>query len=263
MKMIKNEDATKFFDSKNYIFNENSKLGIYIIHGFSSTTYEVKELLNHLCKLGFYVEANNLPGHGTTIDDCNHTKYTDWISFVEQDIARMYIKCDKVIVMGVSMGGLLAMNLAITFPLDGIVIAGSLLKFKKEFDVRIITRLFHKFKPKVIKKYQFDKYNMKHVDFYGYNAYPIIALNEMRKLVDNISIKLDKIKCPVLMIHSKDDKTALYNKNFQLIKNKLSNASVDSLVLDDAGHHLFDPDKKNAKIIFEKISTFVARIFNV
>ena len=30
------------FDPNNYEFNKNSKNGIYIIHGFSSTTYEVK-----------------------------------------------------------------------------------------------------------------------------------------------------------------------------------------------------------------------------
>ena len=32
------------FDSANYEFNKSSKIGIYMIHGFSSTTYEVLKL---------------------------------------------------------------------------------------------------------------------------------------------------------------------------------------------------------------------------
>ena len=36
------------FDKNNYEFNASSKLGVYIIHGFSSTTYEVKDLAEFL-----------------------------------------------------------------------------------------------------------------------------------------------------------------------------------------------------------------------
>ena len=32
------------FDSSNYEFNESGEIGIYMIHGFSSTTYEVLKL---------------------------------------------------------------------------------------------------------------------------------------------------------------------------------------------------------------------------
>ena len=61
----------KNFNTNNYLFNPNSKLGIYIIHGFSSTTYEVKKLAEYLGQQGYYVQADNLPGHGTSIEDCN------------------------------------------------------------------------------------------------------------------------------------------------------------------------------------------------
>ena len=33
-----------YFDTNNYEFNTNSNTGIYLIHGFSSTTYELKLL---------------------------------------------------------------------------------------------------------------------------------------------------------------------------------------------------------------------------
>ena len=39
---------TTRFDSNNYEFNHNSKIGVYLIHGFSSSTYEMKLLAEFL-----------------------------------------------------------------------------------------------------------------------------------------------------------------------------------------------------------------------
>ena len=69
--MNNNKYHTDKFDTNNYLFNPNAKNGIYLIHGFSSTTYEVKKLANYLAKKGYYVQADNLPGHATSIEDCN------------------------------------------------------------------------------------------------------------------------------------------------------------------------------------------------
>ena len=38
----------KYFDPNNYTFNESSRNGVYIIHGFTNSTYEVKELALYL-----------------------------------------------------------------------------------------------------------------------------------------------------------------------------------------------------------------------
>ena len=56
-----------------------------------------------------------MPGHGTTIEDCNSTKYYEWLNAVEKGVAEMYSACDKVIVMGVSMGGVLSLHLGSLF----------------------------------------------------------------------------------------------------------------------------------------------------
>ena len=43
--------------SGNYILNKESKKGIYIIHGFSSNTYEIRDIAKYLGKHGFFVVA--------------------------------------------------------------------------------------------------------------------------------------------------------------------------------------------------------------
>ena len=86
---MKETNISEKFDTNNYHFNPDSKFGIYLIHGFSSSTYEVKKLATHLSQKGYQVRADNLPGHGTTIEDCNSTKYYEWLNAVEKGVAEM------------------------------------------------------------------------------------------------------------------------------------------------------------------------------
>ena len=84
-----------YFDTKNYKFNTKSKNGIYIIHGFTNSTYETKELAEYLGKEGFYTQAINLPGHGTTPEDCNRVKFIDWIEYTSFCVYSNRVPPDK------------------------------------------------------------------------------------------------------------------------------------------------------------------------
>ncbi|RPG03794.1 MAG: alpha/beta fold hydrolase [Pelagibacteraceae bacterium TMED246] len=260
---MKKNNISENFDSNDYHFNLDSKLGIYLIHGFSSSTYEVKKLALHLSEKGYQVRADNLPGHGTTVEDCNSTKYQEWLNSVEKGIAEMYSKCDKVIVIGVSMGGVLSLHLGSLFPLDGIISASALFKFKNEFNVRFINRIFNKIKKTVPKKSTFnpDLVKAQNIQFYGYNHYPLCALNEMRKMIDKVKLTLKKISSPLLLIHSTIDQTAPF-ENLEIIKQELTISNLETLVVNETGHNIYDTDKNDKKVIFDKIDQFIERIFN-
>ena len=261
---MNHNEFTDKFDVNNYSFNTNSHLGIYLIHGFSSTTYEVQKIAQHLADQGYQVRADNLPGHGTSIQDCNNTSHTEWLSFVEQGVAEMYSSCDKVIVIGVSMGAVLALHLGTIFPLDGLISASALFKFRSEFDVRVLARLFHKIKPSIPKKSTFQPNKLKLVTsgFYGYNKYPVSALNQMRMLVDKVRLTIHTISSPLLLIHSKQDQTAIFD-NFNIIKNSLRTPNLDTLVLEEAGHNVFDTQGKDQAILFNAVDNFIKDKFDV
>ena len=71
----------KRFDSNNYELNPGKKTGVYLIHGFSSTTYELKLLGELLADQDYHIVLNNFPGHGTNVDDCNKYQYNDWLDY--------------------------------------------------------------------------------------------------------------------------------------------------------------------------------------
>tara|TARA_B100000953_G_scaffold205635_1_gene169613 strand:+ start:131 stop:916 length:786 start_codon:yes stop_codon:yes gene_type:complete len=261
---MSNKEHTSRFDTNNYSFNKDAKLGIYLIHGFSSTTYEVRKLAKYLANQGYQVRADNLPGHATTITNCNATSYKEWLSFTEQKIASMYSDCDKVIVIGVSMGAVLALHLGTIFPLEGIVAASAVFKFKNEFDVRVLIRLFHRFKKHIPKKSTFNPNQLKvlHNKFYGYTHYPLSAVNEMRKMVDKVQPQLSKISSPILLINSTIDQTAKF-ENHLIIKKSLTTKKVKTLILHNTGHNLFDTKSDEKKQIFVSVDNFIKDNFHV
>ena len=238
------------FDKNNYEFNTSSKLGIYILHGFSGTTYEVKELAEFLGTNGYHTIANNLPGHGTNIEDCNRIKYQDWIGKVKQDVAELSSKCDKVFVIGNSMGGVLSLYLASLFPLNGFVAAGTVLKFQNHFTIKYVVPFVSYFMPSRIK----NKVT-KAVQYYGYEKYPLKALNQFRKMNTKIIPLIKKIKVPGMLIHSNSD-TLSIKENITIIKDNMTDKSIKTLYVEKAHHNMFDknPDQK---LIFNEVLQFL------
>ena len=67
-------DHTERFDTKDYRLNKDSKIGVYLIHGCTRSTYEIKDLAHFLADKGYRASAGNLPGHGTTGETGNSIK---------------------------------------------------------------------------------------------------------------------------------------------------------------------------------------------
>jgi carboxylesterase len=61
---------------------------------------------------GFDVSVPCLPGHGTVVEDMLYTTWADWSSAAEAAYATMAAQHDRVVVVGLSMGGTLAAWLA-------------------------------------------------------------------------------------------------------------------------------------------------------
>ena len=135
-------DQTKFFDTTSYEYNKGSKTGNLLIHGFTNTTYELKKLISFLTSKNYHVIAENLPGHGTTVSDCNSTSYLEWIEFVEKRFAHLSSHCEHTFVCGISMGALLAMHLSVVFPINGLISAAPVLEFNKPFKINILNPIF-------------------------------------------------------------------------------------------------------------------------
>jgi carboxylesterase len=97
-------------------FWQGGPVGVLLVHGFTATPSEVHPLGQYLHARGFTVAGPLLPGHGTTPQDANRTRWQAWVEAVEASYRQLVARCDTVFLGGESMGGLLALYLAAEHP---------------------------------------------------------------------------------------------------------------------------------------------------
>jgi carboxylesterase len=103
------------------------------LHGFSGTPYEVHPLAHALAEAGFVVHAPLLPGHGNDPAALNRTVWRTWLAGAVEtwDALRAHEGENGLtrIVVGGSMGGLLALHLSVVRAIDGLVLLAPALRF--------------------------------------------------------------------------------------------------------------------------------------
>jgi carboxylesterase len=91
-------------------------VGVLVLHGFTGNPSSMRGLADAMVALGHHVEMPRLPGHGTTIEDMLDTTWADWTGEVAAAHARLTGRVDRIVVMGLSMGGSLTLWSGLTLP---------------------------------------------------------------------------------------------------------------------------------------------------
>jgi carboxylesterase len=95
---------------------ERALRGTLVVHGFTGTPFEVRLLGEALAARGFAVEGPKLSGHAGTTADLAASRWPDWVASAERALERLAERCQRVAVCGLSMGALVAMELARRHP---------------------------------------------------------------------------------------------------------------------------------------------------
>ena len=102
-----------------FFLKGKKKTAILLIHGWTSTPYEFRDLGRHLNQQGYAVSAPLLSGHGTTPEDLKSTTLEDWMQDVRKEYERLTKEYDCIFVGGSSFGGTLSLLLASEKPIQG------------------------------------------------------------------------------------------------------------------------------------------------
>jgi carboxylesterase len=86
--------------------------GVLVLHGFTGSPYSMRPLADVLANRGFNVELPLLPGHGTTVEDLVPLRWGDWTTAAAESLDVLAARSRRVAVVGLSMGGGLAVWLA-------------------------------------------------------------------------------------------------------------------------------------------------------
>lgn len=87
--------------------HQGGSVGALVLHGFTGHPGSMRGVAEALAGAGFTVELPLLPGHGTKVEDMIPTGFVDWIGAAEATFQDLAARCERVVVVGLSMGGAL------------------------------------------------------------------------------------------------------------------------------------------------------------
>jgi len=91
---------------------EGGSHGVLLLHGFGDTPQTLTLLARRLAKSGYGVFVPLLPGHGRTMQAFRRSRADEWIEAARESLYLMRARYATVSVVGLSMGGALAVIIA-------------------------------------------------------------------------------------------------------------------------------------------------------
>lgn len=216
------------------------KIGILFLHGYTGGRYELLPLIEYLSsRYEFILEAPEYPGHGLNllIKDTNEDM---WYERAQKSYEILREKSDVVIVIGFSMGG---------------VIAGLLAKIEQPDKLILIAPAYENINIQQLVKspYRFIN-NMRHADLkiLEFMLLRTIKINyksflAFKKLQQSALYIPEQIDTMTLIIHGTIDGLVPIDKSRDLVS-RIKNARLVEI---DRGPHEICLSKVNYKVFYE------------
>lgn len=195
---------------------EGNRLGILLIHGFTATTAEVRLLAERLHNENYTISAPLLPGHYTTPEELNETRWIDWVDHVDFAYQMLAQRCQKVFVGGESTGAVLSLYLASKYP----EIAGVMAYAPA---IRLQMSLLNKLKLYAASPFipHLDKASIDaNENWQGYSVNPLKAAIQLLQLQRATLKRLRLITQPVMVVQGRLD-TTIHPKSGKIIHSKI------------------------------------------
>ncbi|HET9443219.1 MAG TPA: alpha/beta fold hydrolase, partial [Acidimicrobiales bacterium] len=178
--------------------------GVLVLHGLTSTPQSMRGLGEALAAAGLTVEVPLLPGHGTTLDDLKATRWEDWCSAAELAFVELESRCDRVAVVGLSVGAMLGCWLAAHRPsLAALVVVNPFVEPPAEGFLDILRRTLEagvETGPAVA-----NDIAMPGSRELAYDGIPLASLLSVHEAQAELAPRLGDIGCPVLIMTSRQD----------------------------------------------------------
>ncbi|HEY9292893.1 MAG TPA: alpha/beta fold hydrolase [Microlunatus sp.] len=251
-------------------------IGVLLIHGFTGSPASLRPWAEHLAAAGYRVRVPRLPGHGTSWQELNLTRWQDWYATVKRSYAELSAETTKIVVGGLSMGGALALRLAARqrvrerralhrarqtdrpteqppTPLVGLCLVNPALH---NADPRLSMLPLLKLLTGSVAGISGD-IAQPFADELAYNRTPLRALSSMLQLWDLTIAGLHRVDQPILLFRSQHDHV-VGPASIRILRERVSSGDITEHQLQKSFHvATLDYD---ADFIFSESARFIGRV---
>lgn len=178
------------------------KRGILFIHGFTGNTQEIQPLAQYISEhtADYIYSLPTLTGHGFELN-LKGIHYSHWLRDAENEYRKLAKKADEITIVGFSMGGVLALYLALKYRVEKIVLLSASLKY---IDMKQIYKIAMEWIKKRNNLTDEEK-NVFRENYYRFkNIRPMTFLN-FTEIVRAVSPYLKNIHQPIMIVQGLKD----------------------------------------------------------
>lgn len=231
-------------------------VGCVLVHGFTGTPLEMRAMGEFLAERGHTVIGVRLAGHATHIEDMMRTRYQDWLASAEDGYHMLRERCEKIFMLGLSLGGAISLTMANRLPLAGVVAMSTPYHLPVRWARKNpwLVHLLAPIKPSMAKNQRPWHTPGLQEDHISYSRNPVRSGYELYKLLKVMQNELPRINIPTLIVHSHDDLYILEH-HADLVYNGIG-SEEKQLVWTDNCSHAVTRDGDTSRV-FEPIAAFL------
>ncbi|WP_408007705.1 alpha/beta hydrolase [Pseudalkalibacillus sp. A8] len=207
-------------------------IGCLCLHGFTGSPYEVEPLVTFLKEnTNWIVVSPTFPGHDTKDGRMERVTYQEWIHTAEMELRALQEKCNKIYVVGFSMGGIIAGYLAASNQIDRLVLLSAAAHYVSPSRLvqDIKSMLQDLFKGNLYENEMFQRYLRK------FKGTPLSMTFQFRSLIRSLRPYLKKIITPTLIIQGECD-GVVPKKSAHYIYNTIRSKNKEIILLPQSKH---------------------------
>jgi len=236
-------------------------LGGLLLHGFTSHINCIDPAEPRLKKLGWPYRTPILRGHGTKPDDLEGVVWQDWLADGEKALHQLLQECEKVVPVAISMGSLVALNLAVKYPdkIAGLVcIAPALKTTSKTASLAPLVARFQKtWQPGFDPKSYFDLEQAKTSQNYAQAPWnTVVQFLNFAKHTYNPTL-VSQLKMPIQIIASTNDRT-IDHRTAQWLYDKVSSPDKNLSWFHRSGHEMLRDAEREQ--VLDVVQAFLTRL---
>lgn len=206
----------------------NPRAACLLLHGFGGGPFEMTPLARALAGAGNPVLTPTLPGHDESIEAFARTRWSDWLQAARTHYERLAAEYGRVVLVGQSMGGSLALRLAQTYEPVGVVLLStpvflySFHPWAMRSPLMPFLGLLRKLRP-LWKTGPGNPRSREIAPWRGYEgAVPLESLHSFNVGLRQVRRDLPKVRAPLLVVHAKGDRNVSVANAWEIVRRSRS-----------------------------------------